>query len=185
MTMLLHVSNVPLDATEEGLRRHFSTCGGVADVELLYDRRTNLPRGLARVRMTSEHFAEQARIKLDGAAFGDAVLRVGDSAKTDAEPKSKVKILQQFRERSNMVYDLDCAGAPLTLRISRDEQGLYCVEARSTEAADAIVARGSAATGVEALAEALRLWNVAAAATPRLAIDADAVTRAIRDVRAI
>jgi RNA recognition motif-containing protein len=185
MTMKLHVANVPHDATEDGLRQHFSTCGGVADVELLFDSRTNRPRGLARVTMTSTHFAEQAVARLDGVAFGTAVLRVSDTPLKDKEPKPKVKIMQQFRERGTMVYDLDCAGSPLTLRISRDEDGAWNIEARSTEAADAIIATKSAASGVAALSDALRAWNVAAETTPRLQIDAEAVATAMRDVKAI
>lgn len=184
MTLKLHVSNVPPDATEEGLRRHFSSCGGVAQVDILYDSRTDRPRGLAVVTMTSPSFAERALSELDGIPFGSAVLRVGTRANPEGREKPSVKIVQQFRERANMAYDLDCAGSPLTLRISRDEQG-WSIEARSTDSADAIVANGTAPTGDAALAEALRAWNVAAEASPRRAVDTDAVTRAMRDVRAI
>lgn len=186
MTMKLHVSNVPLDTTEDSLRRHFSTCGGVADVELLLDSRTGRPRGLANVTMTSTTYAQRALANLDGAPFGSATLRVSTHANREGrEAGPTVKIVQQFRERSKMAYDLDCAGSPLTLRISRGEQGRWSIEARSTDAADAIVASGSAETGDAALAEALRAWNVAAETSPRRALDADAVTRAMRDVRAI
>lgn len=189
MTMKLHVANVPHDATEDQLRAHFSTIGGVADVELLFDSRTNRPRGLARVTMTNTHYAEQALAKLDGVPFGNAVLRVTDTpVKSGAEAPPKVKIMQQFRERGTMVYDLDCAGAPLTLRFTehRDERGsAWTVEARSTEASDAIVAVGNASSGGPALTEALRAWNVAAEATPRLAVDAEAVAKAMYDVKAI
>jgi RNA recognition motif-containing protein len=185
MTMKLHVANVPLDATEDGLRRHFSTCGGVADVELLFDARTNRARGLARVTMTSTHFAEQAMARLDGVAFGESILRVTDTAakgKTEAAPK--VKIMQQFRERGMMVYDLDCAGSPLTVRIGRDRDGVFHVEVRSTEAEDAIIANATAPSGKDALEDALRAWNTAAETTARIAVDADAIARAMRDVKA-
>lgn len=190
MTTKLHVANVPHDATEEALRQHFSTIGGVADVELLFDARTNRPRGLARVTMTNTHYAEQALAKLDGVAFGTAVLRVTDTpVKSGAEAPPKVKIMQQFRERGTMVYDLDCAGAPLTLRFTEARDGdrgsAWTVEARSTEAADAIIAVGNAPSGGAALSEALRAWNVAAETTPRLAVDADAVAKAMYDVKAI
>jgi hypothetical protein len=100
-------------------------------------------------------------------------------------PKPTVKIMQQFRERGNMVYDVDCAGSPLTLRISRDEQGKWSVEARSTEATDAIVANASAETGAEALAEAIPAWNAAALTTTRMAVDGDAIAKAMWDVKAI
>lgn len=186
MTML-HVANLPIDATEEGLRAHFSTCGGVASVELLAESQSRRPRGLARVTMTNAHFAEQARSRLDGAAFQGAVLRVSDSPLKGAErePKPSVRMMQQFRERGRMVYDLDCAGSPLTLRIWRGEEGAFRIEARSTDAEDAVVGTATAKTGAEALSEALRAWNSAATTTARATLDAEAVTRAMRDVRAI
>jgi hypothetical protein len=185
MTMKLHISNVPLDATEEALRAHFSKCGGVADVELVCDHASGRPRGLAHVTMTNDFYTERA-LTLDGASFGSAVLRVSTHAHREGRaPAPSVKIVQQFRERLNMAYDLDCAGSPLTLRISRGERGRWNVEARSTDAADAIVASGTADTGDAALAEALRAWNVAAQTSPRRAVDTDAVARAMRDVRAI
>lgn len=183
--MKLHVGNVPLDATEDDLRKHFSSCGGVAEVELLTDPQTRKPRGIARVTMTSPHYAEQALAKLDGVAFGTAVLRVSDTPiRGDQAPKPTVKIMQQFKERGKMVYDVDCAGSPLTLRIGHDEQGWH-VEARSTEQTDAIIASAIAETGVASLAEALRQWNAAAVTTTRKAVDADAIAKAMRDVKAI
>ena len=53
MTNKLYVANVPLDATEDALRRHFASAGGVADVEILRDRQSGRSRGLASVTMTS------------------------------------------------------------------------------------------------------------------------------------
>lgn len=186
MTMKLYVANVPLDATEDGLRRHFSEVGGVSDVELLFDRQSGKPRGLARVTMTSPTYAANACARLDGAAFADGVLRVSDAPiKADTPAALKVKIVQQFRERGNMAYDLDCAGLPLTLRMSSTEDDRWRVDARSTEATDAIMATGTASTKVEALAAAVREWNAAAAATSGRTLDGEALATAMRGVRAI
>jgi cold-inducible RNA-binding protein len=186
MTTKLYVANVPLDTTEDALRRHFATCGGVSDVELLTDRNTGAPRGLARVTMTSPSYAAEACAKLDGAPFGTGKLRVSESPiKAGEAAPSKVKIVQQFRERGGMVYDFDCAGLPLTVRMVQNEDETWSVEARSTEATDATSAIGTAKTRAEAFAEAVRSWNATAAETVGRALDGDALTKAMRDVRAI
>ncbi|HVJ95132.1 MAG TPA: RNA-binding protein [Labilithrix sp.] len=112
MTNKLYVSNVPIDSTEAALRSHFAACGGVADVELVFDPRSGKPRGLAYVTMTSPAFASAALRQLDGAVFGGASLHVSDSPiRAGDRAAPKVKIVQQFRERANMTYDLDCEGA--------------------------------------------------------------------------
>lgn len=186
MSTKLYVANVPADATEDALRRHFSTCGGVADVELLTDRQTGAPRGLARVTMTSEHFATEACNRLDGAPFGAAILRVSETPiKEGSAAKPKVKIVQQFRERTAMVYDFDCAGLPLTIRISQNDDETWNLEARSTEAPDATVFKATAKTRAEAFAEVVRAWNAAASQVMGRALDGDALATAMRDVRAI
>jgi hypothetical protein len=182
MTNTLYVANVPFGTTEEALRRHFASCGGVADVELGSERGRH-PRGLARVTMTSPAYAAAAVGALDRASFEGNVLRVSE-APIDAESSApKVRIVQQFRERTNMTYDLDCAGVPLTIRVFAIEDGTWRLEARSTEAADAVVVTASAATRRDALDAVLRQWNDRA---PSLtSIDNGGVLRAMSDVRAI
>ena len=119
----LYVANVPLDATEDALRAHFAACGGVSDVELLHDRQSGRPRGLAHV----------------------------------------------------------------TLRVGMDDE-TFRVEARSAvrgEADDAVIGVGGGATRREALADAMRAWNVASAAHAGRVVDGEAVARAMQGVRAI
>jgi RNA recognition motif-containing protein len=181
----LYVANVPLDATEDALRAHFAACGGVSDVELLHDRQSGRPRGLAHVTMTSPSFATTALQRLDGAAFNGSLLRVSESpVKADKEPKPDVKIVLQFREKTCLAYDLDCAGVPLTLRVGMDDE-TYRVEARSARGDDAVVGVGGGTTRREAVADALRAWNVASAASAGRAVDGEAVARAMHGIRAI
>jgi len=106
------------------------------------------------------------------------------------KPAVPVKIVQQFRERDAMVYDFDCEGLPLTVRITASGDNDWRVEARSSDASDATVASGEAPTRAEALAEAVRSWNAAAATSPSSsasgrALDGEALAKAMRDVRAI
>jgi hypothetical protein len=180
MTNRLYVANLPFGTTESALRQHFAACGGVADIELgSEDGRKS--RGLARVTMTSPTYAAAAVGKLDRAAFEGRVLRVSDSPIPAEKAAPTVRVVQQFRERGNMTYDLDCAGTPLTIRMFPIEEDGWRIEARSTDAVDATVVLASAATRRDALGAVLRQWNASSAA----AIDADALLRAMSDVRAI
>lgn len=175
----LYVANVPVETDELELRRHFATCGGVADVELLTDRNSGKPRGLARVTMTSPSFAEEAVRKLDGAPFNGVNLRVSETPiKADAPVKSKVKIVQQYRERGNMTYELDCNGTPLLVCIVQDDGEQWRIEASTKPTGGeppTPMGVGVAKTKSDALEEALRSCPV----------DAVAVVVAMRDVRAI
>lgn len=187
MTNKLYVSNVPLDATEDTLRAHFATCGGVAQVELLYARQSGAPRGLAFVTMTAPFFTAAA-MRLDGVAFGASKLRVSDAPIRAGRPAPPpVQIVLQFRDHASMVYDLDCEGNPLTLRVAAgtDAADTFHVEARSASGAGPVVGVGDGSTRREALAEAMRAWNVASTGGHGRTVDGDAVARAMIDVRAI
>jgi cold-inducible RNA-binding protein len=179
----LYIANVPFDTTEEALRRHFSTCGGVLQVDLPDETQRGKMRGLACVTMTSPAFANAALTKLDGVPFDGRVLRVSESPPaTNAAPKPTVTVAQQFRERSNMAYDLDCAGLPLVVRIFPEGRDGWRIEARANDARDARVVSACAATRTAALADVIRQWNANSAGT---ALDGDALTRALQSVRAV
>lgn len=185
MTNKLYVANVPVDTTEDALRRHFSSCGGVSDVEIGNGRGKNA-RGLARVTMTSPTYAAAAVVGLDRVAFEGNVLRVSDSRIDAASTRApSVKIVQQFRERANMTYDLDCCGTPLTIRMFPIADGTWRVEARSTDAVDAVVVTACGPTRRGALDAVLHEWNERTTAPPVPSIDADALLRAMSDVSAI
>lgn len=186
MANKLYVANVPVDASEDALRRHFAACGGVCDVEIMVEPRSGKPRGLACVTMTSPAYATAALGRLDGAHFEGQTLRVSDAPIRSGKPAApKVKIMQQFRERLNMAYDLDCNGVPLTLRIFPHERDRWRVEARPTDAANAVVVSGSGATRRDALADVVRAWNEGAMASRLVPLDGEGVLTAMRDVRAV
>ncbi len=183
MTNRLYVANLPFDTTVDALRRHFAACGGVSDVELGSER-SRKARGLARVTMTSPAYAAAAVGRLDRAPFEGRVLRVSDGPIQAERSASTVRIVQQFRERANMTYDLDCAGMPLTIRMFPIEDDEWRVEARSTDAPGAVVVVASAATRRDALGAVLRQWNERPSSSLG-SIDADGLLRALSDVKAI
>lgn len=185
MTTKLYIANLSRDATEHGLRAHFSTCGGVLDVEILTDRRSGRPLGTAWVTMTSTSFAAAAVERLDGVPFEGQPLRVSDTPIRNQPAGPKVKIVQQFRERNNMTYDLDCAGAPLTIRMFPTEDDGWRIEARTNDVDDAVVAKASARTRGDALAEIARWWQAEGATRGLPALDWAAITTALVDVRAV
>jgi RNA recognition motif-containing protein len=183
----LYIANVPYDTTEEALRRHFAICGGVLQVDLPDETQRGKMRGLACVTMTSPSFANAALTQLDGVSFAGRVLRVTETPPPAASaPKPAVTIVQQFRERSNMAYDLDCKGLPLVVRIFPEEESrCWRIEARANDALDARVVSASAPTRAAALAEVIRAWNENAAVTDGRALDGDALARALQSVRAV
>jgi hypothetical protein len=190
MTTKLYVANLSHAATEDALRAHFSRWGGVSDVEILMDRRRGEPRGLARVTMTSEVYASSAVEHLDGVPFDGLPLRVSSVPfERNATPAPAVKVTQQFREKSNMAYDLDCAGRALTVRVFPTvapgvEQ--WRIEARLSDAPDALVASATASTRREALDGVARSWTETSEASSSLpALDWEAIGRALAGVRAI
>lgn len=187
MSTKLYVGNLSPEATEHGLRAHFSTAGGVADVEILTERRSGRPKGLAWVTMTSPAFATAAVDRLDGATFDGRPLRVSNTPLRDANKAeaSRVKITQQFRERGNMTYELDCAGAPLSVRVFPDEGERWRVEARTNEATGAAVIAATGTTRRAALDDVARSWAEQAASLCLPALDWGAIATALSTVRAV
>ncbi len=186
MTNMVYVANLPFETTEDALRVHFSTCGGVLDVQLGSARRTKA-RGVARVTMTSRGYADAAVEKLDRASFEGKELRVSHSPIHEEDrSRSAVRILQQFRERENMAYDLDCAGMPVTVRIFPIDDGRWRIEASSADAAVGVAVSAAGATRRDALGEVARAWNECVVSSGRgRPIDAECLLRAMADVRAI
>lgn len=187
MTNKLYVANVPVDASEDALRRHFAACGGVLDVEIMLERNSGKSRGLACVTMTSPAYATAA-LGLNGVDFAGKQLQVSDAPiRAGGKPVPTVKIVQQFRERTNMTYDLDCSGLPLTLRVfPTDPEGTqWRIEARSTDAVDAVVITGAGVTRRDALTEVVRVWNEREATSTVRPLDGEALMTAMRDVRAV
>ncbi|HEY8079887.1 MAG TPA: hypothetical protein VIF62_37405 [Labilithrix sp.] len=184
MTNKLYVANVPFQASEDALRAHFSSCGGVLDVEIISDR-DGKSRGMARVTMTSPAFTTAA-LGLDGTEFEGRKLRVSDTPIRAGEAAApKVKIVLQFRERENMAYDLDCRGVPLTLRIFQGEGDGWRVEARTKDVTDGVVVTGFGPTKRQALADVVRRWNESTPGSDIVPLDGDGLFAAMHDVRAV
>jgi RNA recognition motif-containing protein len=183
MTNKLYVANVPFNASEDALRRHFETCGGVSEVEIMLEPRSGKPRGFACVTMTSPAYASAALGRLHGATFGGRVLQVSDAPLGRDKPPPPIKIMLQFRERANMAYDLDCTGVSVTLRIYPADDGSWRLEARTSDATH--VAEGSGKTRREALAELVRAWNEVADDRGAKPLDGEALYEVMHEVKAV
>jgi hypothetical protein len=189
----LHVGNLSGDATASSLRACFGECGEVCDVQLGHGHEAGHSRTFALITMKTEEAAHAAIGELNGVVLDGSRLRVNDADATlGRAPQSerKVRIALQFRERHNMAYDLDCAGVPLILRVfpsegETQEAEEWRVEARATEAADAIVVTATAATRVLALCDVARRWRDTAASFGLPAIDWDGVARVMSAVNAV
>lgn len=181
MSTKLYAVNLPDDTTAEKLRSHFATRGGVVDVEILEARNGSYGGPRAVVTMSSTADAERARMELDGTEYEGQKLRVTVSKREDAPKAATVKVKMQFRERSAMVYEMDCDGTPLKLRLVPEVDGLSQIEASSPDATPFV---GKGATRLEALHAALADWNASALATNRTRIDTEAIIEAMRAVRA-
>ena len=106
------------------------------------------------------------------------------SARASATKETvSVRITQQFRERNNMTYELDCSGTPLVLRIFFPEDtpatGDWRIEARTGQG---LTATASAPSRPEALQTIARDWPRTSAASD---LDWAGITRAMSAVRAI
>jgi RNA recognition motif-containing protein len=72
----LFVGNLGSEVTHEEIRRLFEAYGQVAQVHIIVDRDTGLPRGFAFVEMTNDTEAEKAIRALNGSIFRDRTLDV-------------------------------------------------------------------------------------------------------------
>jgi hypothetical protein len=185
----LYVGNLSDDVSAESLRRRFAQFGEVSDVHLAMDRTSGRMRGHAFVTMAKPADARNAREKLDGALFEDRPLRVniagedGDRSRSKAEPRAR--ITSQFRERLNMVYELDCSGIALVVRMFPEDakEQAWRLEASVRSRPD-LTASASAPTRRGALEDLAGSWQ--SSATTRVsALDWDAITEALASVRAI
>jgi hypothetical protein len=111
---------------------------------------------------------------------GNEKPRRGDGPK----PKPLAKIASQFREASNMAYELDCQGQPLIVRIFELPDG-WRIEARTSNDAEAVVAEGTGASRSAAFELCAAQWREKASARLLASFDWPAVSEALRGVRAI
>jgi hypothetical protein len=112
----------------------------------------------------------------------------GARSKTKAKETVSVRITQQFRERNNMTYELDCSGIPLVLRVffpvDTDPSHEWRIEARTGHPLQGMEATASAQSRAEAFQVIARDWH---RAMPVSVSDLDwtAIERAMSAVRAI
>jgi hypothetical protein len=108
--------------------------------------------------------------------------------KPEAKELVTVRITQQFRERNNMTYELDCSGILLVLRVffpvNSDTEASWRIEARTGQPPQGLAATASATTRAEAFQAIARDWHL----TPSSAasdLDWNAIARVMTAVRAI
>jgi RNA recognition motif-containing protein len=75
----LYVANVPFAVTSERLAEHFSQIGTVTNVQLMLDKITGRPRGIAFVTMGSDDDARNAIDRLNGQPFEGRPLTVNEA----------------------------------------------------------------------------------------------------------
>jgi len=103
-------------------------------------------------------------------------------------PGKTIAITQQYRERHNMTYELDCCGEALVLRVFFPPEAgpvEWRIEARGVGAGAAVVVDKSAATRELAFQAVCGAWPCAALPASTPSYDWDGVTQVLRSVRAI
>lgn len=83
MSKDLYVTNMPLEATEEEVRKLFAVAGKVSYIHLVNDAKTGQFKGCGYVKMASEADAKEAITLLDGALLINRVIKV-----TQARPQT-------------------------------------------------------------------------------------------------
>lgn len=100
-----------------------------------------------------------------------------------------LKITNQFRLRTGLVYDFRCEGARLTVSVTPRERpedaGEWRVEARASHSPEAFVVTSWGGTRIEALREVGRVWGSKAVEHGLPTFDWEAVVKALQDVRAL
>jgi hypothetical protein len=103
-------------------------------------------------------------------------------------PGKAIVITQQYRERHNMTYELDCGGEALVLRVFFPAEAgptEWRIEARGKDAGEAVVVDRVAATRELAFQAICGAWPTAPASTTRACYDWEGVTQVLRSVRAL
>ena len=80
----IFVGNLPVNTSEQSLRRAFEAFGQVLSVTVVVDRDTLVPRGFAFVEMSSDPEAQAAIADLNGKTIDGQVINVNE-----ARPKSR------------------------------------------------------------------------------------------------
>lgn len=196
----LYVTNLSSSSSLTSLRQCFAACGEVSNIEFAVERSARSSSS-AYVTMASSADAELAIRRLNGTSLDGRSLMVtlmpgrsGNGQRSDEreggsrkkDPPPSVVISQQYRERHNMTYELDCQGARLILRMffpPLSGGSDWRIEARCAD--DAGVVEKTAATRAIALKEISEAWTELLTTRALPSFDWPAVTRALQGVRAI
>ena len=185
----LYVGNLSEDVSASALRTLFAELGEVSDVHLATDRGSGRLRGHAFVTMATAAEARAAMQKLDGAVFEERRLRVNVAGDSEQQPRSKTKIPEaaritsQFRERATMVYELDCTGTALSIKMGPEDPRELAWRLEVSVRGTSDVASASGQTRVAAL-EAL-VAEASSALGVLGALDWAAIKVALTTVRAV
>ncbi|HTB81064.1 MAG TPA: RNA-binding protein [Opitutaceae bacterium] len=89
MNTKLYVGNIPFSTTAQDLQDLFAQIGGVASVDLIFDKFTGRSRGFAFVAMTTGEDAQKAIEKLHGHEMDGRNITVNEARpKEDRPPRS-------------------------------------------------------------------------------------------------
>lgn len=75
----LYVGNLAFHTTEDTLRDHFNTVGGVTEAVIVLDRMTGRSRGFGFVTMESDDAARRAAAELDNSMLDGRSLKVNEA----------------------------------------------------------------------------------------------------------
>lgn len=196
MRVSIYVTNLPAVTDAAALRAHFAACGPVADVRVVADRNPGRGRGTAFVEMVSEAGATRALAELNGTMFSGQLLLLEPGPETPGKRNPKkgpeedhdvqARITTQFRESTNMTYELDCGGTALVLRVFfPPPTGEWRILAQASRAADAPSVSSTASSRVQAIRNLARDCGAGAHLGALATIDWAAVERSMTKVRAI
>jgi len=99
-----------------------------------------------------------------------------------------IAITQQYRERHNMTYELNCSGEALVLRVFFPPEAgpaEWRIEARGKGAGEAVVIDRIAATRELAFQAICGAWPTGSLPTSSASYDWEGVTQVLRSVRAL
>lgn len=192
----LYVTNLSPSTSVGNLQACFAACGGVVDVEMVPERGGYHSTSSAYVRMSTNAAAERAFIRLHGTILDGRSLMISHAPEEEAsgrkrgggkaeEPASKVRITQQYRERTSMTYELACDDARLTVRMFFPETPAadWRVDVR-LERSEA-VAEAAGASRAQALHAVAENWRALPPSSAAPELDWLAVEAALKSVRAL
>src|SRR5947208_15901405 len=87
MSVRLFVGNLPYDATEEEIRKHFSSVGNLSYVSIPLDRETGKKRGFAFVELADAQQAQEAIRQFNNQPFKGRPLAVNEARAREAGPR--------------------------------------------------------------------------------------------------